>query len=51
MFGPLEDPQRTRDRRTNAAITRAQLRIQGARLRKNVRHWYQLLTGRGPAER
>ena len=35
MFDPLENPQRSRDRRENAAITRAQLRIQGAKVRKN----------------
>src|SRR4029077_17961699 len=51
MFDPLENPQRSRDRRENAAITRAQLRIQGARVRENIRHWYRRLMGRGPAER
>jgi len=51
MFDPLENPQRNRDRRENAAITRAQLRIQGAKLRENISHWYRRLMGRGPAER
>jgi len=49
VFEPL-DPQRNRDRRTNAAITRAQLRIQGVKLRENIRHWYRWLMGRGPAD-
>lgn len=51
MFNPLENPQRNRDRRENAAISRAQLRIQGAKLAENIRHWYRRLMGRGPAGR
>jgi hypothetical protein len=39
------NPQRDRDRRANAEITRAQLRIQGAKLRASVRHWYRWLRG------
>ena len=39
------NPQRDRDRRTNAEITRAQLRIQRAKLRESLRHWYRWLRG------
>jgi len=39
------NPERDRDRRANAQITRAQLRIQGAKLRASVRHWYRWLRG------
>ena len=45
------NPQRDRDRYTNAAITRAQLRIQTDKLRESIRHWYRWLTRRKPAER
>jgi hypothetical protein len=39
------NPEHDSDRRANAQITRAQLRIQGAKLRTSVRHWYQWLRG------
>jgi hypothetical protein len=45
MFGPSLNPQGDRDRRANAQITRAQLRVQGAKLRASVRHWYRWLRG------
>ena len=45
MFGPSLNPQGDRDRRANAQITRAQLRVQGAKLRASVRHWYRRLRG------
>jgi len=44
------NPQQDRDRYTNAAITRAQLRIQTARLRESIRHWYRWLV-RGESRR
>ena len=50
MFYP-PNPEQDRDRSTNAQITRAQLGIQSARLRESIRHWYQWLTRRKPAER
>ena len=43
MFGPSLNPQGDRDRRANAAITRAQLRVRGAKLRASARHWYRWL--------
>jgi hypothetical protein len=45
MFGPSLNPQGDRDRRANAQITRAQLRVQGAKMRASVRHWYRRLRG------
>jgi hypothetical protein len=45
------NPENDHARRVNAEITRAQLRIQMARLRKSTGHWYRWLTGRTPAER
>jgi hypothetical protein len=50
MFYP-KNPERDRDRNTNAAITRAQLRIQWAKARESTRHWYQWLTRQKPTER
>ena len=45
MFGPSLNPQGNRDRRANAEITRAQLRVQGAKARASARHWYRWLRG------
>lgn len=50
MFGQ-PNPQRDRDRFTNAAITRAQLRAQWAKLRESIPHWYRRFTGQKPAGR
>jgi hypothetical protein len=44
------DPKRDRDRYASAQITRAQLRVRGAKLRASIRHWYQRLTGRKPMD-
>ena len=48
---PNPNPENDYARRVNAEITRAQLGIQMAKLRKSMRHWYRWLTGRTPAER
>lgn len=45
------NPEHDRDRYENSKITRAQLRIQGAKLRATTRHWFRWLMGREPAER
>jgi hypothetical protein len=45
MFGPSLNPQGDRDRRANAELTRAQLRVRGAKLRAGARHWYRWLRG------
>jgi len=46
VFGQLSlNPQGDRDRRANAQLTRDQLRVQGAKLRASVRHWYRWLRG------
>ena len=45
MFGPSLNPQGDRDRRANAELTRAQLRVRGAKLRASARHWYRWLRG------
>jgi hypothetical protein len=49
MFYP-PNPEQNRDRSANAAITRAQLRIQMAKLRKGIRHSYRWLV-RGESRR
>jgi hypothetical protein len=50
MYVP-PNPQRDRDRSANATITRAQLRVQWAKMRKSIPHWYRRLTGQKPVGR
>ena len=46
-----KNPERDRERYTNAAITRAQFRIQWAKVRKGIPRLYQRLTRQKSAER
>ena len=48
-LGNLSDSQRNRERRENARITRAQLRMQWARRRETLHQWCLRLTGNKPA--